>query len=678
SSTFAAGLTKAGIKWVGPTSDTMETIGLKNRARAFAQSLNIPCVQGFSLPKASNEQLLEAAQNIKTPLLIKAASGGGGRGMRQVDHLTDLAHQLQSARRESQLAFGNDDVLIEQYIPRAKHIEIQIFGDEYQQQVHLGERDCTVQRRHQKIIEEAPASCLTPDKALELYSDALKLAQALNYQSAGTVEFLLSETGEHYFLEVNTRIQVEHGVTELLYDVDLIEWQLTIALGKPLPLTQDEINTRRGQTHPYVVELRLCAESPDTDFTPQSGRVIAWRNPDEAQRVDHCIGKRVSPFFDSMLAKLIYTGEQRYITLERAAESVQKLCLLGIQHNAPLLHTVLKAQSFVSNIHYTQWLSQFLDEHEATHSPKSDSWSSQQALDSIDQAIACLLLTLPSSIFQAPTGRQLNGIWSSSGINQYTNEILVDFSAFSSSFPTWLASDISLEEESNQDYFVVSSQQESNDLIGLGQRELATHQNKWDEVTSHTSQYLSHVKLSKDFKLVSWEDKSGKTHHRDVIFVLGDQDSPHCHIDYDPEKINLFSELWDQSLLNSCQPPRVYIKSQLGHWLLFTKMSGLSDRERSLWLNNLDHEQSQGSVNLETIDHESAYLLAPLSAKVQSLNADLSKEIASQCSILTLESMKLEYLVAAPQDLTIQKYLVTVGQQVNRGHRLALIRYSQA
>lgn len=675
SASFARSIRETGIKWVGPLPETMESIGLKNRARAFAQALGVPCVQGFSQPNASNEDLQKAAQQIRPPMLIKAASGGGGRGMRLVKKIEDITVQIQSARRESLLAFGNDDLLIEQYIPKAKHIEIQIFGDEHQQQVHLGERDCTVQRRHQKLIEEAPAVCLSPQKAQELYDDALKIAKALNYQSAGTVEFLLSETGEHYFLEVNTRIQVEHGVSELLYDVDLVEWQLKVAQGEALPLNQNEINARRGQTHPYVIELRLCAESPDQDCKPQSGRIIAWRSHKDAQRLDHCIGNHISPFFDSMVAKLIYTGEERLTAIKKAAYSVQNTCLLGVQHNASLLHSILTSKSFINHHHYTQWLSHFLNKAKDSISELA-TVNDEQAIDPLDQAIACLLLTVPSSLFQAKTNINSIKIWASSDVCSFSNEVLANYSEFSKQSPSWLNVNVTVKHEDEQNSFRLEQESLPHELLRKNlNKELEVDHN---DLSSNrlTTQIILKAHFNDDFSIIDWQDQYGTRHQREVIFVLGDQEEPFSLADFQKSQEKAFFQLWDQAILNAYKPPRMYLRTKHGYWHLFTKMSGLCEQERKSWLNSLDYDQQQESNYLEMIDQDYAYVLAPLGAKVQSINVEVNQVVSEQSSLITLESMKLEYQVSAPQDLLIEKYFVQVGQLLKRGDRLALVRYS--
>lgn len=355
---FAQACAQAGITLVGPTPQAIADMADKACAKEIAQQAGLPCIPGFSEPNASVSDLMAAAQRIGYPVMIKALAGGGGRGMRLVMNESEFASQLHSAQLEAKNAFNDDRVMLEKAIINPRHIEIQVLADTHGHAVHLGERDCSVQRRHQKIVEEAPSPAVNAELRARMGEAALKLVRATSYVGAGTVEFLLDANGDFYFIEMNTRLQVEHGVTEAITGIDLVQWQLRIASGEHLTLQQDNI-TFFG----HAIQGRLCAEDPARDFMPQTGPVLAWR-PDENSRCDHALqeGGEVSPWYDSLLAKVIVHGENRLAACEKLADSLKRTVLIGFEHNALYLQRIASHPVFQGGDFGTGFLAQHADE----------------------------------------------------------------------------------------------------------------------------------------------------------------------------------------------------------------------------------------------------------------------------------------------------------------------------
>lgn len=355
---FAQACVDAGITLVGPTPQAIADMADKACAKEIAQQAGLPCIPGFSEPNASVTDLMAAAQRIGYPVMIKALAGGGGRGMRLVMNESEFASQLHSAQLEAKNAFNDDRVMLEKAIINPRHIEIQVLADTHGHAVHLGERDCSVQRRHQKIVEEAPSPAVSAELRARMGEAALKLVRATSYVGAGTVEFLLDANGDFYFIEMNTRLQVEHGVTEAITGIDLVQWQLRIASGEHLTLQQDNI-TFFG----HAIQGRLCAEDPARDFMPQTGPVLAWR-PDENSRCDHALqeGGEVSPWYDSLLAKVIVHGENRLAACEKLADSLKRTVLIGFEHNALYLQRIASHPVFQGGDFGTGFLAQHADE----------------------------------------------------------------------------------------------------------------------------------------------------------------------------------------------------------------------------------------------------------------------------------------------------------------------------
>ena len=341
---FATACLKAGITFIGPSPEAIELMGSKRLSKLAMLQAGVPCIAGYQGSAQDDATLHHEAQRIGYPLMIKASAGGGGRGMRLVQHQDQLLEHLRAARSEALNAFGSDELILEQALINPRHVEIQLFGDQHGQLIYLGERDCSLQRRHQKVIEEAPCPVMTDALRHAMGDAALKAGRAVNYVGAGTVEFLLDCHGQFYFLEMNTRLQVEHPVTELITGVDLVDWQLQIAAGQPLPLTQAEV-TLNG----HAMEVRLYAEDPANDFLPQTGAVLRWE-PAPGIRIDHGLreGDSISPFYDAMQGKLIAHGATREEARRKLLRAVQDTVLFGVATNQRLLADLLSHPGFVS------------------------------------------------------------------------------------------------------------------------------------------------------------------------------------------------------------------------------------------------------------------------------------------------------------------------------------------
>lgn len=350
---FAAACATAGITFIGPSADVIRIMGSKREAKALMERNGVPVVPGF-FGDVSDEELAARAREIGFPVLIKASAGGGGRGMRLVKSAEAFADALNSARREAKSAFADDSVLLEKYIERPRHIEVQIFGDQHGQVIHLFERDCSVQRRYQKLIEEAPAGHLSESQRETLYRAAVLAGSAAGYVGAGTVEFVVDEAGHVYFIEMNTRLQVEHPVTEMITGLDLVALQLRVAAGEPLP-AQETITA-----HGHAFELRLCAEDAERDFAPSTGLITHFAVPEGDVRVDHGIGAglAISPYYDSMIAKIIVHGPDRTAALARARAALEATRVVGVTTNRGFLHAILGHPGFVTGRVDTHFIEQ--------------------------------------------------------------------------------------------------------------------------------------------------------------------------------------------------------------------------------------------------------------------------------------------------------------------------------
>ncbi len=350
---FANACADAGIAFIGPPASAILAMGLKAESKQLMEKAGVPLVPGYHGSEQDPALLQREADRIGYPALIKASAGGGGKGMRVVEKSEDFAAALASCQREARNSFGSDAVLIEKYVQRPRHIEIQVFGDTQGNCVYLFERDCSVQRRHQKVLEEAPAPGMTPELRAQMGAAAVAAAKAVNYVGAGTVEFIVEQPPEggmrFYFMEMNTRLQVEHPVTEAITGLDLVEWQLRVAGGEPLPLKQEDLHI-----HGHAIEARICAETPDNNFLPATGTLTVYRKPActaferGTVRVDDGVreGDTISPFYDSMVAKLIVHGATREEALSRMDAALAETRIVGLSTNVQFLRHVVGSRSF--------------------------------------------------------------------------------------------------------------------------------------------------------------------------------------------------------------------------------------------------------------------------------------------------------------------------------------------
>src|SRR5579872_1655729 len=341
---FARACREAGLVFIGPSPEAIKAMGNKAGAKKIMQAAGVPCVPGYQGADQSDATMLAEARRIGFPVMIKAVAGGGGRGMRLVADATAFSDALRGARSEAQSAFGDATVMLERAIVDPRHIEIQVFGDAFGNAIHLGERDCSVQRRHQKLIEEAPSPKVTPELRTRMGTIAVNAIKSIGYEGAGTLEFLLDQNGDFYFMEMNTRLQVEHPVTEAITGLDLVELQLRIASGEPLGLRQEEI-----QFTGHAIEVRLCAEDAAHDFMPRSGRMALWRIPDGI-RVEHALqsGSEIPPFYDSMIAKFIGRGATRDEARRKLAHGLEQTAAFGVTTNLAFLAACLRHPEFAA------------------------------------------------------------------------------------------------------------------------------------------------------------------------------------------------------------------------------------------------------------------------------------------------------------------------------------------
>jgi len=354
---FAKACADAGLVFIGPPASAINAMGLKAESKRLMEQAQVPLVPGYHGADQDPAMLQREADRIGYPVLIKASAGGGGKGMRAVDKSEDFAAALESCKREAINSFGDDAVLVEKYVQRPRHIEIQVFGDTHGNCVYLFERDCSVQRRHQKVLEEAPAPGMTPELRARMGEAAVAAARAVNYVGAGTVEFIVEQPGGYdapeqmkfYFMEMNTRLQVEHPVTEAITGLDLVEWQLRVASGEPLPLKQEDLRITG-----HAIEARICAENPDNNFLPATGALNVYALPEcvtferGSVRVDSGVrqGDAISPFYDSMVAKLIVHGDTREQALARLDEALAQTHIVGLATNVQFLRRVARTDSF--------------------------------------------------------------------------------------------------------------------------------------------------------------------------------------------------------------------------------------------------------------------------------------------------------------------------------------------
>jgi len=356
---FAVALESLGIKFVGPPTGAIEAMGDKASAKKAAIAVNCPVVPGSDGAVPNENDALAIAEEIGYPVLLKAVAGGGGRGIRRVDAPEELAGLWKTAQAEAQASFGSGEILIEKCVVAPRHVEIQVLGDSYGNMVHLGERECSIQNlRHQKLIEEAPYAGLPDDIRKAMGEAAVRVAKSVGYQNAGTVEFLVDHNNDFYFLEMNTRLQVEHPVTEEITGLDLVHLMLKITSGEPLPFTQEDIDLRG-----HAIEVRITAQDPDKDFAPSTGMITGWRVPGgRGVRMEtHCYaGFAVSPFYDPLLAKLIVRGRDRDEAVAKLRTALREFDVTGIATNIPFLQRLIESEGYSTGQFDTGYVPRFL------------------------------------------------------------------------------------------------------------------------------------------------------------------------------------------------------------------------------------------------------------------------------------------------------------------------------
>ncbi|WP_297762749.1 acetyl/propionyl/methylcrotonyl-CoA carboxylase subunit alpha [uncultured Alcanivorax sp.] len=372
---FSKACKDAGITFIGPDEDAIHLMGSKRLSKIAMIEAGVPCIPGYEGEDQSDATLLQEAERIGLPLMIKASAGGGGRGMRVVTDASEISAQLKSARQEAKSAFGSDELILERAVMQPRHVEIQVFGDRHGNVIHLGERDCSIQRRHQKVVEEAPSPAVDEALRQQMGEAAVNAAKACNYVGAGTVEFLLAPEGDFFFLEMNTRLQVEHPVTELVTGLDLVAWQIKVARGEPLPLSQDQV-TLTG----HAMEVRLYAEDPAQNYMPQTGPVLCWQPASgDGVRIDHGLteGYEVGSHYDPMLAKIIAVGDSREDARRRLIRAVEDTVLMGVRDNRTFLAAILRHPVFAQGEATTAFIGQdFADDASmAGEAPSSQLWA---------------------------------------------------------------------------------------------------------------------------------------------------------------------------------------------------------------------------------------------------------------------------------------------------------------
>ncbi len=356
---FADRCRKAGLRYVGPSGDVIRAMGNKAAARTMAKKAGVPVIPGSDGSLKHSHQAKQAAEQVGYPVLVKASAGGGGRGMRVANGPDEIVRAFREARTEAETCFGNGEMYLEKLIRNPKHIEVQILADGHGNVIHLGERDCSIQRRHQKLVEESPSKVVAPDQREKLGRMAIQMASAVGYEGAGTVEFLLSPEGQFYFVEMNTRIQVEHPVTEMVTGVDLVKEQLRVASGLPLSVSQDEV-----QISGCAIECRINAEDPERGFCPVPGKTEFLHLPGgPGVRVDTALysGYEVPPYYDSLVAKVVAWAPTRLETVKRMRRALEELIIEGYPTNLAVAHLIMHDSDFVKGSYDTGFLDQKLD-----------------------------------------------------------------------------------------------------------------------------------------------------------------------------------------------------------------------------------------------------------------------------------------------------------------------------
>ncbi|TNE52676.1 MAG: acetyl-CoA carboxylase biotin carboxylase subunit [Bacteroidetes bacterium] len=400
---FAEKAKAAGITFIGPSAEAMNVMGDKLSAKQAVKEYNVPLVPGVDEAISDPEEAIRIAREVGVPVLIKASAGGGGKGMRLVENLEDLPEQMKMAQGEARSSFGNDAVFVEKFVTKPRHIEIQVFADRHGNVVYLFERECSVQRRHQKVIEEAPSAVLTPELRQKMGEAAVAVCKACNYEGAGTVEFLLDANHDFYFLEMNTRLQVEHPVTEEITGLDLVEWQIRVARGERLPKLQDEL-----EINGHAIEVRVYAEDAMSGFTPDIGRLRRYRPPvGDGVRVDDAFqeGMDIPIYYDPMIAKLVVWGKDRAEAIEKTIEAIDQYQISGLKTTLDFGKYVLKHEAFRSGDFDTNFVKQHF----------ADPVLMKGAMKEEEEALKASMRSIWDGVFERKEAeyqsRKVQGIW---------------------------------------------------------------------------------------------------------------------------------------------------------------------------------------------------------------------------------------------------------------------------
>jgi len=400
---FARKLQKQGIVLIGPSPDSMEIMGDKLKAKQSVKQFGVPLVPGIDSAIVDTQEALKIADEIGYPVLVKASAGGGGKGMRLVEKKENLQQQMRLAQNEARSSFGDDAVFIEKFVTKPRHIEIQVFADKFGNVVYLFERECSIQRRHQKVIEEAPSAILTDELRKKMGQAAVNVCRACNYQGAGTVEFLLDANMDFFFLEMNTRLQVEHPVTEEITGLDLVEWQIRIARGEQLPLKQDEL-----KINGHAIEIRIYAEDTLRGFTPDIGTLKRYRIPTgRSVRVDDAFreGMEIPIFYDPMIAKLIVWGKDRQTAIQRAITAIDQYQISGVKTTLDFGKFVLKHHAFRSGDFDTNFISHYFSD------PSIINTAMEEEMDALKHGIDKIWLDIKKRQQQEFQSRNINSSW---------------------------------------------------------------------------------------------------------------------------------------------------------------------------------------------------------------------------------------------------------------------------
>jgi propionyl-CoA carboxylase alpha chain len=403
---FARKVKAAGMKLIGPSPESMEIMGDKLRAKQAVKEYNVPLVPGVDRAISDVNEAIQIAEGVGYPVLIKASAGGGGKGMRLVESSSEFAEQMRMAQNEARSSFGDDAVFIEKFVTKPRHIEIQVFADRHGNAVYLFERECSIQRRHQKVVEEAPSVVLTPELRKEMGEAAVAVCQACNYEGAGTVEFLLDGDLNFYFLEMNTRLQVEHPVTEEITGTDLVEWQIRVARGERLPKLQDELSI-----HGHAIEVRVYAEDTMNGFTPDIGNLIRYRVPTgEHIRVDDAYleGMDIPIYYDPMIAKLIVWGATREEAIERMISAIDDYQIAGLHTTLDFGKYVLKHEAFKSGNFDTNFVKHYFEDPTVMHEVM------QEEKEALQHGINTLWRSLKKRDMEEFASREISSSWKQS------------------------------------------------------------------------------------------------------------------------------------------------------------------------------------------------------------------------------------------------------------------------